>query len=135
MINSMSVRDVAYIKVMRPPFFGSVGGGAGGAIAIYTRKGGDVQNQTTGKSIPYKLVAGYTIMKEFYSPNYGTFNQQNEQQDLRTTLYWNPFVLTTGENHILKFQFYNNDVTDGFRVIVEGINKDGKLTRVEKLIQ
>ena len=37
------MNDVAYIKVFRPPFIGAIGGGAGGAIAIYSRKGGDVQ--------------------------------------------------------------------------------------------
>ena len=38
MISSIPVSDVAYIKVLRPPFMGSSGGGANGAIAIYTRR-------------------------------------------------------------------------------------------------
>ncbi len=135
MVSSLNMRDIAYVKVMRPPFFGSSGGGAGGAVAIYTRKGGDQQPSGTGRGLPYKLILGYNSLKEFYSPNYATFNQQNEQEDVRSTLYWNPNIITTIENHILKFQFYNNDVTDSFRVIVEGLSKDGKVTRVEKLIQ
>ncbi len=134
-VTSLNMSDVAYIKVMRPPFFGSAGGGSGGAIAIYTRKGGDVKSNTAGRGMPYKMVAGYTFARQFYSPNYGTFDPKNEQGDVRSTLYWNPVVLTTKENHIIKFQFYNNDVTDSFRVIVEGVSKDGKLTRVEKVIQ
>ena len=132
---NLTMADIAYIKVMRPPFFGSFGGGAGGAIAIYTRRGGDVAEKSNSKGLPYKLVAGYTALKEFYSPNYGTFNQANEQEDVRATLYWNPNIFTTTENHILKFQFYNNDVTDRFRVIVEGISKDGRVTRIEKVIE
>ena len=39
-LSSVNMDDVAYIKVFRPPFIGAVGGGAGGAIAIYSRKGG-----------------------------------------------------------------------------------------------
>ena len=134
MVSSLSMSDIAYIKVLRPPFFGSSGGGAGGAIAVYTRRGGDVQNKPGGKGLPYKLVPGYTVLKEFYSPNYGTFNQENDKEDVRSTIYWNPNILTTTENHILKFQFYNNDVTDSFRVVLEGISKDGKYTRVVKLV-
>lgn len=136
MVTTLNIRDIAYVKVMRPPFFGSAGGGAGGAIAIYTRKGGDVKDDNTGKKgLPYKTVAGYTLTKEFYSPNYGTINEMNSKEDVRSTLYWNPMIITSTENHIVKFQFYNNDVTDSFRVIVEGVSKDGKITRVEKLIQ
>jgi hypothetical protein len=134
-VNSLNMSDIAYIKVMRPPFFGSSGGGAGGAIAIYTRRGGDEQSRPGGKGLSYKLVAGYTRLKEFYSPNYGTFDPKNDSGDVRSTIYWNPSILTTTENHILKFQFYNNDVTDSFRVILEGVSRDGKLTRVEKLIE
>ena len=133
-VGSISMSNVAYIKVFRPPFMGGFGGGSGGAIAVYTRKGGDVKTEP-GKGLPYKNVAGYTAIREFYSPNYGTFNEKNEREDLRTTLYWNPMVLTDPENHRIQLSFYNNDVTDSFRVIVEGMSPDGKLTRVEKVVE
>jgi len=136
MVSSLNMHDIAYVKVMRPPFFGSAGGGSGGAIAIYTRKGGDAQQDNgKGKGLPYKTVAGYTYRKEFYSPNYGTISEMNDKEDVRSTLYWNPMIVTSTENHILKFQFYNNDVTDSFRIVLEGVSKDGKVTRVEKVIQ
>ncbi len=35
---SISLNDVAYIKVFRPPFLGGYGGG-NGAIAVYTKEG------------------------------------------------------------------------------------------------
>lgn len=133
-ITSLSMSDVAYVKVFRPPFMGSSNGG-GGAIAVYTRKGGDEKQTTTGKGLPYKYIAGYSPVRQFYSPNYGTFNQENENADYRSTLYWNPMILTNQEKHIIRLQFYNNDITDSFRVILEGMSKDGKLTRVEKLIE
>ena len=133
-IANMNMHDVAYVKVFRPPFFGASGGGAGGAIAVYSRRGGDVKKEF-GKGLPTKLVTGYSGIKEFYSPNYGTINEKNEQQDIRSTLYWNPYVLTTYENHKIKISFYNNDITDAFRVIVEGVSKDGKLAHIEKVIE
>jgi len=91
------MNDIAYVKVFRPPFVGGFAGeGSSGAIAVYTRKGGDVAQQR-GKGLPFKIVAGYTPNKEFYSPNYGTFSQQNEAEDYRSTIYWNPMILTTTE--------------------------------------
>lgn len=131
---NLPMSNVAYVKVFRPPFMGGFNG-AGGAIAVYTRKGEDRQISKTNKGLPYKYVAGYTALKQFYSPNYGSFDQRNEKEDVRTTLYWNPMVLTTPTKHILRLEFYNNDAGCSFRVVVEGFSKDGKFTRIEKIIE
>lgn len=133
-LSTISMSDVAYVKVFRPPFFGSTGGGANGAIAVYTRKGGDVA-QTQSKGLPYKILIGYTAQKEFYSPNYASFDSRNDEQDLRTTLYWNPMILTNNENHTVRIHFFNNDITSSFRVIVEGMSTDGRLAHIEKEIE
>ncbi len=134
-LSTINMTDVAYVKVFRPPFFGSVGGGSSGAIAIYTRKGGDVA-QPKGKGLPYKILIGYTLQKDFYSPDYGTFDNKNyNDEDLRTTLYWNPMILTNQENHSIRIHFYNNDITKGFRLILEGISTDGRLAHIEKVVE
>lgn len=44
---SVNMNDVAFIKVFRPPFFGAFGGGANGAIAVYTLRGDDEGNDDT----------------------------------------------------------------------------------------
>jgi len=133
-LSSISMSDIAYVKVFSPPFFGAFGGGAGGAIAVYTKKGG-AQNVPRGKGLPSKLVTGYAPEKEFYSPNYGTFDKRNEYEDVRSTLYWNPMILTTTKNHTIRLPFYNNDISNSFRVIVEGVSNDGRLIHVEKVIE
>lgn len=38
-LNSLSVHDIAMIKVIKGPFAGAIGNGGGGVIAIYTLKG------------------------------------------------------------------------------------------------
>lgn len=134
-LSSVNVSDVAYIKVFRPPFFGAMGGGAGGGIAVYTKRGGDVQTTKSGGGIPSKVIEGYTLMKEFYSPNYITLDPRHENQDLRSTIYWNPIILLDNNGRTAKFKFYNNDVTTSFRIILEGVNADGKLVRIEKVVQ
>ena len=135
MLSTININDIAYVKVLRPPFFGAMGGGANGAIAIYTRKGGDVVNNTSGKGIPFKTVIGYTEQKEFYSPNYDSYNEKNEDKDLRTTLYWAPTILTTPSTNTIRLKFYNNDFSQSFRVIVEGITTQGKIAHIEKVIE
>ena len=42
-LNTLPVTDIAMIKVIKEPFIGAIGNGAGGTIAIYTVKGDDDQ--------------------------------------------------------------------------------------------
>ena len=132
-LNSMSVTDIAYVKVFRPPFMGAAGGGSGGAIAIYTRRGDELRSRPGGLST--NAVAGYTPIRQFYSPNYASFDKRNEQPDVRSTLYWNPLVITSPKNRSVKLSFYNNDVTKSFRVIIEGMSKEGLLTHYEEIME
>ncbi len=135
MVSSIPVSDVAYIKVFRPPFMGSGGGGAGGAIAIYTRRGGDIK-QEPGKGLSNNTVTGYSAIRQFYSPDYETAPpSDSDAKDLRTTLYWNPSVLTApGKNKVL-LKFFNNDFTNAFRVTIEGITSDGRLAHIEQVME
>jgi hypothetical protein len=133
MISGVPVSDIAYVKVFRPPFMGGYGGG-NGAIAIYTRKGGD-QATSKGGGLSSNTVAGYTPIKQFYSPNYDRFDPRNDHLDIRTTLYWNPMISTNAKNKSVKLNFYNNDVTKSFRVVIEGITRDGLLTHYEQIME
>lgn len=133
MISSVPVSDVAYIKVFRPPFMGGFGG-SNGAIAIYTRKGSD-QAPGKGGGLSSNTVAGYTPIRQFYSPDYDRFDPRNDHLDIRTTLYWNPLLQTTQKNKAIKLSFYNNDVTKSFRVVIEGMTKDGLLTHYEQIME
>jgi len=44
-LNSLSVHDIAMIKVIKGPFAGAIGNGGGGTIAIYTLKGEDEEEE------------------------------------------------------------------------------------------
>ena len=133
-LEGIPVSNIAYVKVFRPPFFGAFGGGGGGAIAVYTRKGNDTKSLPVAGGLEYAILGGYTPYKEFYSPNYSAPANTNDP-DLRTTIYWNPYILTDPKNHKVKVDFYNNDISNKLRVIVEGVNADGKLAHIEKVIE
>jgi hypothetical protein len=114
---------------------GAASGGSGGAIAIYTRRGGEGPSSLTGGLASNKL-AGYSPYKEFYSPDYSTRSASADVvADYRSTLYWNPYILTDQSKQKVKIEFFNNDISKAFRVILEGINTEGRLVRVEKTIQ
>ncbi len=130
-LQSVTMSDVAMIKVYRPPFFGAFGGGAGGAIAIYTKKGGSYNNI---KGLDFTNIEGYSAIKEFYMPNYEQTNS-NTTPDYRSTLYWNPFIVLDKKTRRIKIPFYNSDNCKKIRVVVEGINQLGQLIHEEKIFE
>ncbi|PWT95494.1 MAG: hypothetical protein C5B52_17725 [Bacteroidetes bacterium] len=132
-IQTINMSDVAMIKVFRPPFFGATGGGGSGAIAVYTKKGKALTDNVKG--LDFISIPGYSPRREFYSPDYLTNLEIADQPDFRTTLYWNPFVLTGKDRRRIYLTFFNNDFTKKFRVVVEGVNADGKVTRIEKVFE
>ncbi len=133
-ISNIPVANVAYIKVFRPGFVGGVGSGTGGAIVIYTRIGKDGEPVSDLKGLDNNHVDGYTVVREFYSPDYDS-TVADDKKDLRTTLYWNPTVTTSPGQNKVNLTFFNNDFTDEFRVIIEGMTNDGRLTHIEKIVK
>ncbi len=69
---------------------------------------------------------GYYNARTFYSPKYEV--AQSKDLDLRTTVFWEP-NLVTDENGKVKFDYYNTDKAGNYRVVLEGIDTDGKLAR------
>ncbi len=135
-IENLPVSDVAYVKAFRPPFFGAAGGGSGGAIAIYTKKGGDVSTaDTKSPGMSKETLVGYSQPKEFYSPDYSKENVLDDVPDVRTTLFWAPYILTEGNSRKVTIHFYNNDVSKRLRIVLEGMDEEGKLTRAERLVE
>ncbi len=133
MIQNTPLTDVAMIKVFRPPFIGAMGGGSGGAIAVYLKKGGGRHSDVT--ALNFVNIPGYSLTKEFYTPDYSQADQDIDAGDYRTTLYWNPFVMTDKTHRRILIPFYNNDITKKIRVVIEGCNAEGKLTREEKVFE
>ncbi|HRE51445.1 MAG TPA: hypothetical protein PK339_08495 [Flavitalea sp.] len=132
-VQTLHMSEVAMVKVFRPPFFGAPGGGAAGAIAIYTKKGGAVNQDIKG--LDFAKIPGYSPVKQFYSPDYMRYDESHAQPDYRPTLHWDPFVLTDKNSRRIMVSFYNNDITRKFRIVIEGCNEEGRLTRIEKIFE
>jgi hypothetical protein len=130
-IATMSISEVAMVNVYSS---GGLSGGAGGSLAIYTKKG---NGGTRGNGITHQeyLIEGFSPTKEFFSPNYEAGNDAAILTDERTTLYWNPYLLTNAQNKTIHFSFYNSDKAKKFKIVLEGILEDGKLLHVEEMVE
>jgi hypothetical protein len=71
---------------------------------------------------------GYAKKREFYEPKYlpGKFN--SDINDLRTTIYWNPQIITDATGKA-SFEFFNADGKGTYRAVIEGIDIDGNIAR------
>ncbi|WP_214071011.1 carboxypeptidase regulatory-like domain-containing protein [Mucilaginibacter sp. dw_454] len=72
---------------------------------------------------------GYYMTREFYSPKYDATKTGVLGGDLRTTIYWNPKLVTDKDTGTAKFDFFNADGTGTYRAIVEGIDDKGNIGR------
>ena len=104
-------------------------------LAIYLKKGEDLINHSR-RDDEQKLikVPGYSPQKEFYSPDY-TESNTTMGTDARTTLLWLPYIVTDKNNLKIPITFYNNDFSKRLRIVLEGINDEGKMVHIEKIIE
>jgi len=126
------MQEIALIRFVPPPvWFAPLNGGAIGAILIYTKNSNDDRRSihTYGQFNSYTF-NGYTITREFAAPDYSKPPIKNTT-DNRTTLYWNHDLDThRGE---AKFSFYNSDNAKHYRVIIQGMDAEGRFGYLEQV--
>jgi hypothetical protein len=131
LLATIPANQVAMIKVFSS-FFGTEGNGTGGVLAVYTKQGVDFSG-TGMEASEALLFKGYSVSKQFYSPDYSV-KQNDSKTDNRITLHWQPEVIVEGKDVKVPVVFYNNDRSKSFKVIAEGMTADGKLLFIEKVI-
>lgn len=130
-IAAIPADQIALVKVFSN-FAGADGNAPGGVLAIYTKKDADIYNSVSrGDMVKYQ---GYSVIKEFYSPDYATA-APSLQADNRITLLWKPDIKLRGINPKVPIRFYNNDRTNSFKIVAAGMTLDGRLMMIEKKIE
>ena len=130
-LDNISVPDIASIEVLRSigntAIYGSRGGN--GVIVITTKRGdeGAVYNRYAPGVVTYSP-KGYYKAREFYSPKYDDPKVKAKMQDLRSTIYWAPNVVTDKDGNA-SLSFFNADGKGTYRIVIEGISADGDLGR------
>jgi hypothetical protein len=102
----------------------------GGALVITTKRGGQMKFTTSTEpagliTYPFK---GYHLARVFYSPKYDHPKTDKEPPDARSTIYWNPNIITD-KNGKASFEYFNADSKGTYRVVVEGVDVNGRIGR------
>lgn len=132
-LSTIRAVDIALVKFFDAGFVGVGSNFPGGAISVYTKE--KLPEERKPDKLDFIEYNGYSITKEFYSPDYSNNTVRHPQVDKRTTLYWSPDLYTDNTSKAVKIRFYNNDISTAFRVIVEGFDASGKLVYAEKIIK
>ena len=126
LINNIPVDAIESVEVLTKTLAAVYGSEAwGGAILLNTKRGASNKTPT-----PPNIVAitpkGYYKIRSFYSPRYDEPKINKQILDLRTTIYWNPNVITDKGDKI-SLEYFNGQTKGTYRVIIEGIDVDGNL--------
>jgi len=80
---------------------------------------------------PYEIEfvpGGYSTARTFYSPKYENTSANQVGVDFRSTIYWNPLVVTDKAGNA-SLEFFNSDGPGTYKAVIEGIDKDGNIGR------
>jgi TonB-dependent SusC/RagA subfamily outer membrane receptor len=134
-LNQVNPRDVQSIDVFKDPAKAAIFGsqGANGVIAVYTKRGAGISSVSVGGTLVTRY-GGYSAPREFYSPKYDTKTPENAITDKRATVYWNP-LLETDEQGKARIEYYNSDASKRHLLIIEGIDAEGHLGRLVKILE
>jgi hypothetical protein len=131
MLESISPTQLAYIKYIPGVVIGSSFTSGDGALYIYTKKENE-NNITPGMRSFY--VKGYNLPNEFPQPDYSR-KEEATGADYRSTLYWNPYIITDKKNSTVKIEYYNNDVAGKQILTLRGFNAAGELVELNKQLE
>jgi hypothetical protein len=128
-LKSVNMKEILFIKFLS-------GSGQKGlpTLAITSRQALDQANILDNKT-GYAAITGYTPVREFYQTHYENKVDDFKATDFRSTLYWNPVMRLDKTHRRMSFIFYNNDISNRFRIVIEGVNQEGKLCRIEEVIK
>lgn len=137
-LSSIQSADVENVEVFTRDELGTVNRmyNTNGVLVINTKKipkGTKMSMEEFKKLIPDPSMLkikpkGFSIQREFYSPKYVNAAATYNFNDLRSTIYWNPKVLTNATGG-LSLEYYNADGKGTYKAVIEGVDKNGNVGR------
>jgi len=136
-VNSVNPKDVESVEIFLQDQLGLVFRtyNCKGVIVINTKKveKSNISLAELKKMMPQSNMLkftpkGYTKVKEFYAPKYLTQTSSYTGNDLRTTVYWNPKIVTSPTADTT-LEFFNADGKGTYRAVIEGVDINGNVGR------
>ena len=133
-LNTINMNDIGSIEVLRTGAYMSIYGsqsGPGGVILLTSKTGDELNKARYNEPIPgivtYSPI-GYGKIRAFYSPQYDDPKTNQAVADQRSTIYWNPNIVTDKSGNA-SFDYFNAGSKGTYRVIIEGMDVDGNIGR------
>lgn len=125
LINPSEIETIEEVRGAGTVVYGP--NGIGGLLIITTKHGNTDKFQS-----PYKpgiisfVPKGLLSPRPFFSPDYSSGAAGYIGKDLRSTIYWNPNLISDKDGKV-SFEFYTADEPGKYRMIIEGIDLEGRL--------
>jgi hypothetical protein len=125
MIANIPISDIDKIEVLKSAgnlaMFGSQG--ANGVISVFTKRGFVSGVKPVFHSIN-QVLYGFYQARTFYAPNYDVKTPDHEKPDLRTTIHWEPNIITDANGNAT-VSFFNADNITTIKINAEGLTGSG----------
>lgn len=133
-LKDIQVSDMSSISLLRGADAVILGPRASGGAVVITLKDPRNLPARPAQGIITYTPLGYSESVEFYHPTYDTPEKKNAQRsDFRSTVYWNPELRLDAEGKAT-IEYYTPDSTAPEDIIIEGVDKDGKVCRILQTI-
>ncbi len=120
-----SIQEVERLEVISGPGSAILGSrGANGALLIYTLRGDDHRH----RSYEY-LLKGFHIPSETFETKINS--DVHKRNNIQRTLLWEPYI-NPDSNGNVSFSFSTDEFTRDVRVIIQGIDENGRITFSEQ---
>ena len=133
-LKDIQVSDMSSISLLRGADAVILGPRASGGAVVITLKDPRNLPARPAQGIITYTPLGYSESVEFYHPTYDTPEKKNAQRsDFRSTVYWNPELRLDAEGKAT-IEYYTPDSTAPEDIIIEGVDKNGKVCRILQTI-
>lgn len=129
-LSFLNTEDIENILLFKGGASASIFGanGGNGVIAINIKKG-VTRNVKTPISLANITPLGFQKPSQFYVPKYDVDSVRlSTKNDLRTTIYWNPRLMSDSVGNI-HVNFYSADKASDYSIVLEGITDDGEICK------
>ena len=125
-INPSSVKSIEITRRINV-LYGSLG--ANGVIGIYLKQGISDEDFNIAPNFQLLRIQGYSPSRLFRYPDYGDPRTDTTSADYRSTIYWNPEIVTDSKTGTATVSFYAADLPGRYRVVAEGVARNGEPVR------
>ena len=133
-LKDIQVSDMSSISLLRGADAVILGPRASGGAVVITLKDPRNLPARPAQGIITYTPLGYSESVEFYHPTYDTPEKKNAQRsDFRSTVYWIPELRLDAEGKAT-IEYYTPDSTAPEDIIIEGVDKNGKVCRILQTI-